>query len=379
MAAPDLSNITENDKTLYDSVINKLRIGGDIGVNETRFIGPDAEKVLVYRDENGDIIRKLEPEGQEEPIVVGSIEGAASTLGKLEEKDKDLDTDILETKKIFVNANSIEPNNKAIYTHNVDDFIIYNNNTTPIFAKVIKRINIDDTITNTGSNANVQNETMTDEIKAMKESSGTMTDEIDDINDEIDEMKKSFQAGVDAVYQACVAEGVRPSASTPTAIAQAISTIRNGGNAGAAQILSGYNAYSNKQLRNGSMVNRGAWSDTGTGRSNVIIPQGYHNGSGYVNGVGKWDDGHYHGVIDADNRANPDSANYRAGRDQGRADTTGHTLSLSIVKDWDDDTAKIVLEYDGNTELIRVDTYQQNIHIPGGASRSIKTSYFGIS
>lgn len=45
------------------------------------------------------------------------------------------------------------------------------------------------------------------------------------VSTEIMEMKSTFQAGVDAVYNACAAEGVTPSASTPTAIAQAIGAI----------------------------------------------------------------------------------------------------------------------------------------------------------
>ena len=69
----------------------------------------------------------------------------------------------------------------------------------------------------------------------------------------IGDMYANFQAGVDAVYNAVVAEGVTPSASTPTAIATAIATIRNGGTATASQILSGYTAYSNKNLITGNL------------------------------------------------------------------------------------------------------------------------------
>ena len=202
---PDFSKLTENDKALLDNVINKINIGGDAAGSSIRYIGPDAEKTLVYRDTNGEIIRKLEPEGQETPVVVASVEGAASTLGKLEVEDDNLHTDVLETKGLLVNINSIEPNNKAVYTHAVGDFIIYNNDTTPVCAKVTKQIRIDDSIVSSGSNANVQNETLTDEIKAMK---------------------TTFQAGVDAVYQAVVAAGIVPSASTPEAIAVAISNLR---------------------------------------------------------------------------------------------------------------------------------------------------------
>ena len=104
------------------------------------------------------------------------------------------------------------------------------------------------------------------------------------------DMQNSFQAGVDAVYNAVKAEGVTPSASTPTAIATAIATIRNGGNATAGQILSGRTAIVNKATVTGTMANRGAWTGSGTpsgnNNTNVAIPAGYHNGSGYVTCVG---------------------------------------------------------------------------------------------
>lgn len=107
------------------------------------------------------------------------------------------------------------------------------------------------------------------------------------INTCVEEMNSNFQAGVDAVYAACVAEGVTPSASSPTAIAAAISDIRSGGTAQAAHILNPYTAYSSKVLRTGSMVNRGAWTSSTSNDGRVTIPQGYHNGSGYVNFTGR--------------------------------------------------------------------------------------------
>lgn len=77
-------------------------------------------------------------------------------------------------------------------------------------------------------------------------------------------IETSFQAGVDAVYDAVVAEGVTPSASTPTAIAEAIAQIRT--------------------------PNRGTWTGSGTPSGNnsvnVVIPAGYHNGNGYVTANG---------------------------------------------------------------------------------------------
>lgn len=106
------------------------------------------------------------------------------------------------------------------------------------------------------------------------------------------EMRSDFQAGVDAVYNACVAEGVTPSASTPTAIAQAIAQIRNGGDATAAQILSGKKAYSAKNFITGTMANRGNWTGATSGAGNVAIPAGYHAGGGYVSGAGAYNAGY---------------------------------------------------------------------------------------
>lgn len=110
---------------------------------------------------------------------------------------------------------------------------------------------------------------------------------------------------------------------------------KSNGNATRADVLSG-KTFSNATQDNvsGTMTNRGAWSDTGTGRSNVTIPQGYHNGNGYVNGAGKWDAGYSAGVTAADGRAKPGTVNYDTGynngRAQGRADETGHVLTLYI-------------------------------------------------
>ena len=117
----------------------------------------------------------------------------------------------------------------------------------------------------------------------------------------IGDMYANFQAGVDAIYDAVVAEGVTPSASTPTAIATAIATIRNGGTATAAQILSGNTAYASKSLLTGTMTNRGAWTGATTGSGNVAIPAGYHNGSGYVSGSGAYNAGRNQGRADAGN------------------------------------------------------------------------------
>ena len=100
-------------------------------------------------------------------------------------------------------------------------------------------------------------------------------------------LQTTFQAGVDAIYNAIRNNGVTPSSSTPSDCVTAINNIRSGGDATAAQILKNKTAYSGKTLKTGTMENRGAWTSTGntanaSSTKNVTIPAGYHNGSGYV-------------------------------------------------------------------------------------------------
>lgn len=78
----------------------------------------------------------------------------------------------------------------------------------------------------------------------------------------VEEMKQTFQDGVDAVYNALVDIGVTPASSTPTAIAEAVAN-----------------------------ANKGAWTGATTGSGNVTIPAGFHNGSGYVSGSGAYNAG----------------------------------------------------------------------------------------
>ncbi len=98
------------------------------------------------------------------------------------------------------------------------------------------------------------------------------------------------------------------------------------GNAVAAEVLSG-KVFSSASLENasGTMANRGAWTGSTTGNGNVAIPEGYHNGSGYVSGAGAYNQG----VTDADNRANADSTNYKTGYNAGVTYADGRTNTSS--------------------------------------------------
>ena len=64
------------------------------------------------------------------------------------------------------------------------------------------------------------------------------------------------------------------------------------GDATAAEVLSG-KTFSSASLENatGTMANRGAWTGSTTGNGNVTIPEGYHNGKGYVSGAGAYNAG----------------------------------------------------------------------------------------
>jgi hypothetical protein len=120
--------------------------------------------------------------------------------------------------------------------------------------------------------------TVNDLVEQLEESVGGTVDQVNTNTNDIAQMKVTFQDGVDAVYNAVVAEGVPPASSTPTDIAAAIAQIRT--------------------------PNRGAWTGAGTPSGNnsvnVAIPAGYHNGNGYVtaNGGTAWNNGRNQGRAD---------------------------------------------------------------------------------
>lgn len=165
------------------------------------------------------------------------------------------------------------------------------------------------------------------------------------ICDEIIDMKAAFQAGVDAVYNAVVAEGVTPASSTPEGIATAIATIRNGGTAEASQILSGVTAYSGKVLRSGSMPNQGKKTYTINPGGQQTIPAGYHDGTGFVkanpnqnSGTYTYGSGSTGGTVDMGanntyryvNAGNVYSKGHSDGVNAGHADSTVLTVILDI-------------------------------------------------
>jgi hypothetical protein len=104
--------------------------------------------------------------------------------------------------------------------------------------------------------------------------------------------------------------------------ADSVTPFRNPqGNAVAGDVLSGKTfANASNDSVTGTMTNRGAWTGTGTpsgnNQTNVPIPAGYHNGSGYVTCKGQtaYQSGHSDG--------------FSSGRAQGRADTHQYYLCI---------------------------------------------------
>lgn len=100
---------------------------------------------------------------------------------------------------------------------------------------------------------------------------------------------QSFQDGCSVIAAAITSMGV-PTAenASPEQMAANIQLIMPEltGNAGTAQVLSGYTFYSNnpKSKQTGTMVNRGAVTGSVNAGGTYTIPAGYHNGSGKVKG-----------------------------------------------------------------------------------------------
>lgn len=167
------------------------------------------------------------------------------------------------------------------------------------------------------------------------DAAGHLQDEIDDINEIVSgkddtpggvenstdlytsggvfatvaDLREAFQAGVDAVYNAVVAEGVTPASSTPTDIAAAIAIIRNGGTAAAADIVAGKTAYSGKILLTGTRAASSTYTfpANDTGGTKDLGAQNLYR---YVNAANVYNKG------------------YANGRAQGQSDEKAITLAL---------------------------------------------------
>lgn len=155
------------------------------------------------------------------------------------------------------------------------------------------------------------------------EGKGDLQTQINDIDQKVEECFQSASDGKKLVADAITGKGVLTAASdTFATMAGNISVIETGtdtsdASAVASNILEGRTAYVKDGRVTGTMTNEGAWTGETTGNSNVLIPEGYHNGRGYVSGSGAYNKG----MSDADARANADSRNYKTGYDAGVAAT----------------------------------------------------------
>lgn len=94
----------------------------------------------------------------------------------------------------------------------------------------------------------------------------------------------------------------------------ALQTQQATGNATTSQVLSGATfSTSNGTGLTGTMKNNGAWTSEITKNGNITIPEGYHNGKGYVSGAGAYNKG----ISDADARVNTNSASYKSAIGEG--------------------------------------------------------------
>ncbi len=100
------------------------------------------------------------------------------------------------------------------------------------------------------------------------------------------------------------------------------------GTAGVGDVISGktFSSGSAGISKTGTIPNKGAWTGTVAAASRTTIPAGFHNGSGYVQCSDK---GYNQGVIDADNRVNANSANYKGGYNAGVSAADGRVNTNS--------------------------------------------------
>lgn len=335
-----------------NNVLKEVQIVYGEGVPaETKVIGPDAENVVVYKDENDKVIR-TNPTGEY------TMEGASTTLSKLEKQHDELYNKISEVNKEL--ATYIEEQDVVTQQggYKIGDYIIYgllpSGETERVltFAEVIKNIDYQDRIVSTGSNANVKNLS---------------------IGQVLTTMKNSFQAGVDAVYNACYNTGLvskslensTPGDRTPDNIATAITTNLDGTTAQANNILAGQTAYSEQGKKmTGTMTNKGAVTlNTTASSGNVVLSKdpGY-----YTQITANQTPAYNKGVTDADARVNINSASYKKGREQGHADKSSHTLELA-VSNW------------GGTLTATVAIDGQFLQTNSSLVRTIYSSFNGIT
>lgn len=153
-----------------------------------------------------------------------------------------------------------------------------------------------------------------------------MNDRLAELESEMEDCFQSVSDGKMAVAAALTKEGVATAfeASFNTMATNVAKVADNHyasgaakakqGDAACAHVLAG-KTFTNKDSSGltGTMPNRGTWTGMTSGSGAIYIPEGYHNGQGYVTGINSYNAG----VADADARVNTSSASYTAGVNAG--------------------------------------------------------------
>lgn len=178
---------------------------------------------------------------------------------------------------------------------NTEDVIVQiNNGEVPTFIdwKVIDKNNVKLSFSEPLDDGVNYNVTIFGSGNNSSNGGGISSGDIQELRDDIDDLRQSFQDGVDTIYNKCVSEGSTPTDNSPDAISDAIGNLRSEGTATESDILSGKTAYANKQLMTGNMTNNGNLSkvyfrkianDGTIGNFNEqIISSGYYDGTGKI-------------------------------------------------------------------------------------------------
>ena len=141
-----------------------------------------------------------------------------------------------------------------------------------------------------------------EDIEDLMQQIETLQNQVDSLNGQIDDLKSKKATGTATTEQ--VLEGATFSTSNAIGLT-------------------------------GTMKNNGAWTSSSSGNGKITIPLGYHNGKGYVDLSGTYNEAYSKGITDADNRVNKNSASYKNGYTAGESSRRlivylgyGHTFNV---------------------------------------------------
>lgn len=151
------------------------------------------------------------------------------------------------------------------------------------------------------------------------------------VGEEINTLKKSVSDGKTLVAEAITEKRVETATDASFEImAENIAKIVLGsGNAAKEDVLTGKTFTNDDGVEyTGTMANNGAWTGSTNGDENVTIPEGYHNGNGYVSGKGAYDAGYSAG----------ENAGYNSGYSAGKGSLSKYSKNrhyLGVHEDED--------------------------------------------